>query len=491
MLGAVHRTIALLNIATNVMRNFTFPFLSWEVFSALLIFAVLRIAVWKRRNALHRRTNSRSSPAPSIGFLHPHALSGGGGERVLWCAVLATQKAFPESPIIVYSAWTEANIPLEDAVEKSCRKVKEQFGLDLLDVSFLPVDIKCSHLVDPLQYPRLTLLLQALGAMGLGWRAFWMQPVDVFIDTANLTFALTLPKIFGAKTGSYVHYPTLSTDMLRVVRTRKVQFNNSTAIASSTTLSYIKLIYYHAFAYLYALTALCCDIPMANSSWTRNHLESLWWKRSPIETIFPPCPTVGKRVSTLSKREEALIVSVGQFRPEKNHALQLDMMAKLQTSAKPPPKLIMIGGTRNDKDAARAEQLRKEATERGLPVEVAVNVSREELHKTLCRASIGVHTMKDEHFGISVVELQAYGLIAVGHRSGGVELDIVDDGVTGLLAGDTPEDYAEKVSYALFGMGKKDQTTMREAAVQSSRRFSEEAFQESFGAVLAKRILNQ
>lgn len=452
------------------------------------LFFVLRYMIKQRKKKLRTETPNESQATPSFGFLHPHSLSGGGGERVLWCAVIATRKVFPDSPLAIYSAWADAGVKLEDAVDKSRLKVREQFGLDLADVSFVPVDIKCAHLIDPSQYPRLTLLLQALGACFMGFHAFWEQPVDVFVDTANLTFSLVTPKAFGARTVSYVHYPTVSTDMLTVVRTRRAQFNNSSAIARSAGLSFAKLMYYHAFAHLYAFAALCCDIPMANSSWTRNHLNSVWWKRTSVETVFPPCPTFCEDATVASPRNESLIVSVGQFRPEKNHALQLDMMEKLAEHDHLKATLLMIGGVRNASDAARAETLRKQAEERGLAVKVAVNISREALQKALRRASVGVHTMRDEHFGISVVELQAYGLITVGHRSGGVELDIIDDGVTGLLAGDTAEEYAEKVNHALHGMSKEKREAMREAGMESAGRFSEEAFQENFGSVLVKRI---
>lgn len=461
------------------------------IFTASLSFLVLRIVIKRKKAKLRGNAASRSCTERSIGFLHPHSLSGGGGERVLWCAVVAARRVFPNAQIVVYSAWTDAGVKLENAVENSRVKVREQFGLDLADVSFLPVDIKCASLVDPLQYPRLTLLLQGIGAVRLGFRAFWKQPVDVFIDTANLTFSLVFPKLCAAQTMSYVHYPTLSTDMLTVVRARKAQFNNSSVIANSAGLSFAKLMYYRAFAYLYAIAALCCDVPLANSSWTRKHIESLWWKTGPIETVFPPCPTFCNDTAPPAERDESLIVSVGQFRPEKNHALQLEMMSHLQKYVSLRPKLLMIGGTRNEADAARAEQLRAEASKLGLQVAVAVNVSRAALHDALRKASVGVHTMRDEHFGISVVELQAYGLIAVGHRSGGVELDIVEDGVTGLLAGDSAEEYAEKVVHAMQGMGKEQMEAMREAAVKSASRFSEEAFQEKFGNVLMKRILNR
>lgn len=39
--------------------------------------------------------------------------------------------------------------------------------------------------------------------------------------------------------------------------------------------------------------------------------------------------------------------------------------------------------------------------------------------------TIGIHTMEAEHFGISVVEMLAAGLIVVAHNSAGPKEDIV------------------------------------------------------------------
>lgn len=40
---------------------------------------------------------------------------------------------------------------------------------------------------------------------------------------------------------------------------------------------------------------------------------------------------------------------------------------------------------------------------------------------------IGIHTMEAEHFGISVVEMLAGGLVVVAHNSAGPKEDIIKD----------------------------------------------------------------
>ena len=85
---------------------------------------------------------------------------------------------------------------------------------------------------------------------------------------------------------------------------------------------------------------------------------------------------------------------------------------------------MLIGGSRNADDAARVESLRALAKELDVEVtakacrlyalglthasqdhvEFAVNAPYSDMLSYLARASVGLHTMVDEHFGISVVE---------------------------------------------------------------------------------------
>ncbi len=58
-------------------------------------------------------------------------------------------------------------------------------------------------------------------------------------------------------------------------------------------------------------------------------------------------------------------------------------------------------------------------------MQFVVNTPYSDMLEWLAKASIGLSTMVDEHFGISVVEFMAAGAIPVTHASGGPLNDIV------------------------------------------------------------------
>ncbi len=60
-----------------------------------------------------------------------------------------------------------------------------------------------------------------------------------------------------------------------------------------------------------------------------------------------------------------------------------------------------------------------DAAQEGRDVEFRLNIPLSELHGVLTRAAAGLHTMRDEHFGIGVVELMAAGLV-IKTRGGGI-----------------------------------------------------------------------
>lgn len=442
--------------------------------------------------------NEASKPL-SIGFLHPHALSGGGGERVLWTAVLAASQRFPSAQLVLYSIWVGRGP--QTAMEDAKRSANRHFGIDLTHVKFDVVDISdIAHLVESSRYPRMTLVLQALGGIALGLRAYVRQPTDIFIDTANITFALVGPHFLNARTMAYVHYPTISTDMLTTVFRRETGVHNNEATSQSAVRTIVKLIYYHLFAIFYAVASWFIDDAVANSSWTAAHLRKIW--RREVDVIFPPCKVdlaiqcdekmndvassgIQSYINSDAKREDGVIVSVGQFRPEKRHHEQLEIMQRVIAQV-PDVKLVMIGGARDDRDRQRATDIRDRVALMRIPAEVRLNAVREDLATCLAHASVGLHTMRFEHFGIGVVELMVAGVIVVAHRSGGVMTDIICDGDNGFLADDETQ-FADAV-IKILRMEDAERRRLRKNALASCTKFSERAFCTHFVHVLEASV---
>ena len=117
-----------------------------------------------------------------------------------------------------------------------------------------------------------------------------MVLVDDLIDISLSICQLTSKKqTCNCTVASYVHYPTISTDMLDRVRKRERAFNHSLLVAESVALTKGKLFYYHVFARLYRLVGSLSLKVMVNSTWTKGHIDQLWKCDSAI--VYPPCNT--------------------------------------------------------------------------------------------------------------------------------------------------------------------------------------------------------
>jgi len=443
-----------------------------------------------------------------VGFFHPYCNAGGGGERVLWAAVAHIQHTEPDIVSVVYTGDTDAT------KEEIIRKVKSRFDIELSPSTLHFVFLQKRHLVADSTWPRFTLLGQSVGSMVLAWEAMSQLIPDLYIDSMGYAFTFHVVKLLGGiPVGAYVHYPTISTDMLARIRTRQATYANSDAITSSSTLSTGKLLYYRFFMYHYAHALRRAQFIMVNSSWTKNHVDSILQHTdtlldylhilSPLSLlhflhpsnpprtariVYPPCDTREMTKFALGRRER-VILSIAQFRPEKNHKGQVEAFAKLlelspQYRDDSSVKLVMLGGSRNADDAARVEQLRALAKELKIDAKVqfVVNAEYSEMLDWLSRASIGLNTMTDEHFGINVVEYMAAGLIPVVHASGGPFNDIAVpfNGQTTGFHGTTPETFAQ-LFHKVFSLAEVDEVEMRtRARTWAVQRFSQEEFEKEW-----------
>ncbi|KAG7501579.1 GDP-Man:Man(3) c(2)-PP-Dol alpha-1,2-mannosyltransferase-like [Solea senegalensis] len=450
---------------------------------AVLVLLVLVVRLWLQSNRNARRA---ADGRPTVAFFHPYCNAGGGGERVLWCAIRALQNRYPDVNFVVYTG--DQGVTGEQILDGARRR----FNIALpRPVHF--VFLRHRLLVEPSLFPHFTLLGQSMGSVFLGWEALTEFVPDIYIDSMGYAFTLPLFRYLGGcSVGSYVHYPTISTDMLTVVRERNPRFNNPDLVTNSLFLSAFKLLYYCLFALLYGMAGSCCDLVMVNSSWTLDHILSLWRAPNRTSVVYPPCDVSGFLDIPLEEdgaKKCHPIVSIGQFRPEKDHRLQIRAFKKVldRRIVDTPLKLVLIGGCRNQEDEDRVLMLRGMCHELDISdqVEFKVNVSFEELKTELEKATIGLHTMWNEHFGIGVVECMAAGKVVLAHKSGGPKLDIVvpfEGGQTGFLA-DDEDSYAEAIE-RILALPSSTQLQLRLNARHSVSRFSDQEFEACFLAAV-------
>lgn len=70
--------------------------------------------------------NGRRNRKSAVGFFHPYTNDGGGGERVLWCAVKAIQEENPDLDCLVYTGDHDAT------PQSLLSRALDRFGVTLL-----------------------------------------------------------------------------------------------------------------------------------------------------------------------------------------------------------------------------------------------------------------------------------------------------------------------------------------------------------------------
>ncbi|KAK3684236.1 glycosyltransferase family 4 protein [Podospora appendiculata] len=424
-----------------------------------------------------------------VGFFHPFCNAGGGGERVLWASIRATQERWPRAKCVVYTG--DHDVSKDDILAR----VENRFNIHLHPPTVNFLYLSTRHWVLASTWPHFTLAGQSIGSVIMAWDAFSLLAPDIFIDTMGYAFAIGLSKFVfpDVPTAAYVHYPTISTDMLSSLDpSSPLGSQGVNAGRGAGPRGTLKKLYWRLFAHTYSHMGAAADVVMTNSTWTQNHITTLWGparraahKHSPIAVVYPPVAVreleaeVDVSLASEASREDVLLY-IAQFRPEKNHTLILEAFAefvKTDTHAARNARLVLVGSVRDDHDSKRVYELRLLVNELHIRdrVEFHLDASWPDILEWLRRASVGVNGMWNEHFGIGVVEYQAAGLVSVVHNSGGPKLDIVvdvDGEPTGFHA-TTATEFAAGFEKAL---SLPDPTAVRLRARQSAKRFTEEEF---------------
>lgn len=439
-----------------------------------------------------------------VAFFHPYCMSGGGGERVLWTAIAAIVERFPQHHVYVYCDCGGAPLP---TMCELAERVRGQFGVHVPYRRVQLVPLHSAFLLKPRLYPVMTLVGESLGSMLVAAECLYRLLPDVFIDTMGCAFSMPVVACLagGCSRLCYVHYPTVSSSMMgRLCLSMSPHVSWRRRIGAL-----VKYIYYAVLCWAYSWAGRWADVVMCNGSWTAGHISALWKRPirgsddsvgskhvADVRVVFPPCDVdpLGDMLAGDEEGRRPVIVSVAQFRPEKDHQLQLYSFCRFITdhpSLSAGATLVLAGSCRDSDDRLRVQQLRQLTQQLQLTdrVKFEVNVTRDRLRQLYSSSLIGLHTMLDEHFGIGVVDMMAAGLIVIGHNSGGPRFDIINvdkncadvDSVgdsTGFLAS-SATDFASAMA-RIISLDKRQRNSLRRRARESVLRFGPNEFRAEF-----------
>lgn len=367
----------------SIINTIFFSCFAYIAFLLVLVaLPLLAVLFSVKRHYKNRKDKSRSL---QVAFFHPYCNAGGGGERVLWYAIEAIADKYPYAKISVYTGDIDAS------PKKISQKVHQQFDIKL------PENLNFVYLhkrswIEASKYPYFTLLGQSIGSMILACEALKNHVPDICVDTMGYAFTYPIFSFMGGcKVISYTHYPTITSDMINKVISRSSSYNNQNFIARNPFFTFVKLIYYRIFALLYRFVGKFADIIMVNSSWTENHIHSLWRRQMITYKVYPPCDTDALQRIPLHRTitGKIKIVSVAQFRPEKNHPLQMKTMYHLRQLVSEQMwenlELVVIGSTRNQEDENWVQDMKDLAKHLSIENNVTfkVNISYNDLKKEL------------------------------------------------------------------------------------------------------------
>lgn len=270
----------------------------------------------------------------------------------------------------------------------------------------------------------MTLVLQALSSFLLGLHLCLKSMIArTIFDTQGLPMSYAPLCVFGFRIICYIHYP-----FCRLYHSSKPE------LTSPTRKVYHRLLYMaYKFSLSFSKSIIC------NSSWTAKRIPKV---RSSVKIIFPYCNIPLYTSLKLQPIDRHGILSLAQFRPEKNQKEQVLIFRdflKGHPDLAESTRLYIVGGCRNSVDVEQSRSIQEMVDSLGLQVppqvnfkppkefiKIVTNPSDREIGAHIEKCVIFLHTMIDEHFGISVAESMAAGLIPICHASGGPQEDIVE-----------------------------------------------------------------
>jgi glycosyltransferase involved in cell wall biosynthesis len=228
---------------------------------------------------------------------------------------------------------------------------------------------------------------------------------------------------------------------------------------------------------------------LTNSNYTKLEVKKLLNKNSVV--IYPPVEVgkILKESANADNRErQNIVITISRISYEKNLEV-IPLIAYYAKSLGLQVKFVIAGAVKGSRGLDVLRRIQK--ISKKLNVEefllILPNISEERKIMMLCKSKVYIHPMKNEHFGITVVEAMAAGVPVIVYRSGGPYLDIIDRDKYG-LSFENAKEAAELIYYLL--MNNVLWEFYHKSAIARSLLFSEDAFEKRI-RFLIKRYLKE
>jgi glycosyltransferase involved in cell wall biosynthesis len=236
----------------------------------------------------------------------------------------------------------------------------------------------------------------------------------------------------------------------------------------SDTLPRLWELYYQPARVFYHSRVSQIDLLLAVSDFTKEFVKKKWGRDA--TTLYPPCP-VDLYSDLRDRPKENLVITVGRIGPEKRMELFLEIARRM-----PEVNFAIIGSVSPDKKSY-SDMLRKTA-----PGNLSLVIAPlRKVNDILGKAKVYVHCALNEHFGITIVEAMAAGVVPVVHNSGGAR-EIVTDSVG--YKWSTLDEASKQIASLIENDSLR--TRLSEASTVRSRLFGPGAFESGLAKVLGE-----
>jgi glycosyltransferase involved in cell wall biosynthesis len=334
------------------------------------------------------------------------------------------------------------------AERPDCDALNRHFGTRLQAGDFryvqLPWLLRNVHRVDPdpHSYQRAAWLMRKSRKLG---------------GDFDVTMAVDNEMDFGRPGIQYVHYPYLAMHRERVDALR--------SLSPSARLREFLGLRYRPWMLISGISfdRITRNLTLVNSHWSANVVRGLY--DMPIEVLYPPVHWSAAPVAW--EQRQNTFVSLGRIEPGKRQTEAIDIIERVRQHGH-DVGLEIIGDV---SDPGYAKVLRDRAKAAGPWVQMHHGISRGELEQRVGNCRFGLHTMRDEHFGIAVAELVRAGCIVFVPGDGG-QVEII--GKEPALMFETVDQAVERISAVLENTGLQARLGARLS--EQMHAFNEEQF---------------